>query len=195
MILDEVQTGFGRTGKLFACEHEAVTPDVMTLAKALGGGVAPLAAFVTTPVYWDKMFAENPFIHSTTVTNVAAMAAARVSLRILQEENVPARAAQTGDRILQELKKTQARYPAGIKDVRGKGLLIGVEMASSDLALLTTQFLSMRGVIVAYTLNNPKVIRIEPPLIIPDHLVERVLIAFDESAAQAVELAQSLESD
>ena len=193
MIADEVQTGLGRTGRLFACEHEEVVPDIMTLAKALGGGVAPLGAFVTTPEYWDRVFRENPWIHSTTVVNLAAIAAGRVSLRLIQEEGLPARAERSGNRILHDLRAIQADYPEWIRDVRGRGLFIGVEMASSDLALLITSFLTARGVVVAYTLNNPNVIRIEPPLIISDELIARVLVAFKESAAAAIELAASLE--
>lgn len=193
LILDEVQTGLGRTGKLFACEHEDVVPDILALAKALGGGVAPLAAFITTPTYWDRMFGDNPFIHSTTVVNLAAMAAARVSLKILLAEEIPARAERTGKYILGEIKRIQGLFPDWIRDVRGKGLLIGVEVTHPDLALLVTSFLTGRGVVVAYTLNNPNVIRIEPPLVIPDELVARVITAFEESMAQAVEAIRSLD--
>ena len=193
LILDEVQTGFGRTGRLFACDHEGVIPDVMTMAKALGGGVAPLAAFATTPEHWDRMFAENPWIHSTTVVNLAAMAAARVSLRLIQEEGIPDRAERVGHLLLDGLRAIRAKFPEWVRDVRGRGLLIGVEVSHPDLALLTTSFLTARGVVVAYTLNNPNVIRIEPPLMIPDDVAMRVLAAFEESLSAAVETVKSLE--
>ncbi|HET6385017.1 MAG TPA: aminotransferase class III-fold pyridoxal phosphate-dependent enzyme [Armatimonadota bacterium] len=195
LILDEVQTGLGRTGRLFACQHEDVAPDIMTLAKALGGGVAPLAAMITTPVLWDRMFGENPWIHTTTVVNLVALAAGRVSLRILQEEKISEQAARTGSRLMAELCRVAAPYPDWVVEVRGKGLLIGMEVAHPDLALLMTSFLTARGVIVAYTMNNPKVIRIEPPLIISDALVDRVIAAFEESLKIAVETVQSLSEE
>nr|MDQ2733097.1 aminotransferase class III-fold pyridoxal phosphate-dependent enzyme [Armatimonadota bacterium] len=112
---------------------------------------------------------------------------------ILIEEEIPARAERTGKYILGELKRIQGLFPEWIRDVRGKGLLIGVEVTHPDLALLVTSFLTGRGVVVAYTLNNPNVIRIEPPLVISDELVSRVITAFEESMAQAVEAVKSLD--
>ena len=85
LILDEVQTGLGRTGKMFACEHWDVAPDLMTLAKALGGGVVPIGALLGTPAVWDKVFKENPFIHTSTfgggeMACAAGLAAIRITL-------------------------------------------------------------------------------------------------------------------
>jgi putrescine aminotransferase len=94
--------------------------------------------------------------------------------------------------MLARLSAIQQKYPEWIKEVRGRGLLIGIEMAVPDLALLVTAFMSARGVVVAYTLNNPNVLRMEPPLVIPPYLVERILVAFEESVAEAVETVRSL---
>ncbi|VFT67385.1 putrescine--2-oxoglutarate aminotransferase [Escherichia coli] len=90
MILDEVQTGMGRTGKMFACEHENVQPDILCLAKALGGGVMPIGATIATEEVFSVLF-DNPFLHTTTFGgNPLACAAALATINVLLEQNLPA---------------------------------------------------------------------------------------------------------
>jgi len=166
LILDEVQTGMGRTGTMFACEQEDVTPDIMTLAKALGGGVMPIGAFIATPKAFAP-FAEHPLLHTSTFGgNPLACAAANATIDIIIEEDLPRQAAEKGEYFLEKLKRMQDDFPGVITDVRGKGLLIGVEFADEGLAGSMIFELENEGVLVLYMLNNPKVIRIEPPLII-----------------------------
>lgn len=94
MILDEVQTGMGRTGKMFACEHENVQPDILCLAKALGGGVMPIGATIATEEVFSVLF-DNPFLHTTTFGgNPLACAAALATINVLLEQNLPAQAEQ-----------------------------------------------------------------------------------------------------
>lgn len=94
MILDEVQTGMGRTGKMFACEHENVQPDILCLAKALGGGVMPVGATIATEEVFSVLF-DNPFLHTTTFGgNPLACAAALATINVLLEQNLPAQAEQ-----------------------------------------------------------------------------------------------------
>ena len=193
LILDEVQTGLGRTGKMFACEHYGVAPDLMTLSKALGGGVMPVGAFMGTPMVWDKMFRENPFIHSSTfgggeLACVAALAALEVTL----EEDLPRRAFETGAYFLNGLRQIQAAFPTLLRDARGQGLMLGIEFTDSDIGKLVIGSLVHRGVIAAYTLNNPKVIRFEPPLIITQAEVDTVLETLRVSLADAIELLGDL---
>lgn len=188
LILDEVQTGCGRTGRMFCCEHYGVAPDIMTLAKALGGGVMPIGAFISTPEIW-KVMEPNPLLHSSTFGgNPLACAAAAAAVDVMVEENLPARAAEMGEYLLARLGEVGERRPDLVKEVRGKGLLIGVEFAEDDIAGLVIAGLAQRGIIAAYTLNNPRVIRFEPPLIITREQIGRAVTALEESIAQTAGL-------
>ncbi|UCC69757.1 MAG: aminotransferase class III-fold pyridoxal phosphate-dependent enzyme [Armatimonadota bacterium] len=192
LILDEVQTGFGRTGAMFACERSGVAPDIICLAKALGGGVMPLGAFASTPKIWAAL-EENPYIHSSTLGgNPLACAAGLAALSEIQRLDLPARAKQLGEHALARLRELQGAHPEIIADVRGRGLLIGIQFADSDIAGLVIAGLVQRRVIAAYTLNNPEVIRVEPALTIPEDALDRGLDAFEESVAQTKELVAGL---
>jgi putrescine aminotransferase len=181
LILDEVQTGLGRCGRMFACQLWDVVPDIMCLAKALGGGVMPIGATIARPQIW-RIFQENPLIHSSTFGgNPLACAAALATLEVIEGENLPQKAEKIGNYLLGELQSIKQKYPKLIKDVRGKGLLLGVEFTDEDIGLLTITFLIKRGVLVAYALNNPKVMRLEPPLIISEELLKRVIEALLKS--------------
>ena len=181
LILDEVQTGLGRTGKMFACEHYGVAPHIMTLAKGLGGGVLPLGAFISTPEIW-KVFEDNPLIHSSTLGgNPLACTAGLETLKILQEEDIPAQAAEKGSYWMEELRSLQEQFSDLVKEVRGIGLLIGMEFFDSDVASFLAAEMAERKVLVAYTLNNPQVIRLEPPLTIKKEEIEKVTKALEES--------------
>jgi len=194
MIVDEVQTGFGRTGTMFAVEHEGIAPDIMTMAKALGGGVMPIGAFSATPEVWEASFHENPLIHTTTFGgNPLACVAALATIEVLQEENLPARAAEMGAFFLEQLRQVQARYPDIIKEVRGIGLMIGTEFEVEDVGELVIGGMARRGVVAAYTLNNPHVIRFEPPLIITREEIDTVVRVFEEAVTEAVEMLEGLE--
>lgn len=175
LILDEVQTGMGRTGKMFACEHSNVTPDILCLAKAFGGGVMPIGAFVSTREIWEKLI-DNPFLHTTTFGgNPVCCAAAIANINVLLEENLPERAAVLGDFMLGELRKLAAGYPEVVQEVRGRGLLIGIEFNSNEIGYEVAKGLFAEGVLVAGTLINSKSIRIEPPLVITEELLRQVL--------------------
>jgi putrescine aminotransferase len=185
LILDEVQTGLGRTGRMFAAEWEGVSPDLMTLAKALGGGVESIGAFMGTAEVWEKLFGENPTVHTTTVSSILAYRAALATLDVLEEERLPQRALEVGERLAAGLRQVRDAHPNAIKDVRGRGLLLGVEFHHEDYGLLTIGALAKHGVIVAYTLNNPKVMRFEPPLIISESQVGAVISAFEAALTEA----------
>lgn len=189
LILDEVQTGLGRTGRMFACNHWGVAPDVMTLAKALGGGVVPAGAFVATPPIWEKVFRENPLIHTSTFGgNELACVAGLATLNVIQQEDLPAQAAVKGKKLLLGLQQIQARYPDLLVEARGMGLMIGVEFRDADVGKLVIGGLVHHGVIAAYTLNQAKVMRFEPPLVITDAQIDHVLHAFDVAVGDAKEL-------
>ena len=181
LIADEVQTGMGRTGKMFAVEHWDVAPDILCLGKALGGGVMPLSAFMSTPKIW-KVLEPNPFIHSSTFGgNPLACAAGIAAVNVTLEEDLPGQAERTGAYLIGELEKRREHYPELLLEVRGKGLLIGLKFASQELGYHVAAGLFRRGVLVAGTLLNSKTIRIEPALNIAREVVDKVLAALDET--------------
>jgi putrescine aminotransferase len=193
LIIDEVQTGLGRTGKMFAVEHWGVQPDIITLAKALGGGVVPSGAFSSTPAIWEKAFGDNPLIHTSTFGgNPLACAAGIATLQVLQEENLPACAAERGRQLLAGLTGVQQQYPDVVTQVRGKGLMVGVEFAVEDVAKLVIGGMTRRGVIAAYTLNNPRVIRFEPPLIVSTEQIDTAVSVFAEAVEESVQGLRAL---
>ena len=190
LILDEVQTGFGRTGKLFACQHWGVQPDIMTLAKALGGGVMPIGCFTATPEIW-RAFEPNPLLHSSTFGgNELACIAGLAAIDVLLEEHLSEHAAEMGDELIKGVQAVAEKYPGTITEVRGKGLLIGVEFTDHDIASLIIAGFAQQRILAAYTLNNPCVIRFEPPLNITREHIARVLSAFDLAVAGVISLLE-----
>lgn len=174
LIADEIQTGLGRTGRLWACDWDRVAPDIMTVGKAIGGGVMPLAAFIARPEIWD-VFADNPYIHSSTFGgNPLACAASLAALEVLQEEDLVERARVRGEQLLAGTKAAAAEFPEMVKDVRGRGLLVGVEFADSDVGGLVISGLLQHGILAAFAINNREVLRLEPPAVITEAEVDRV---------------------
>ena len=168
LIADEVQTGMGRTGKIFAMEHWNVVPDILCLGKSLGGGVMPLSAFISSRKVWKKL-EENPFLHTTTFGgNPLACAAGIAAVNVMLEENLPLQAAKKGAFMLKELQKLQHRYPHLMTSVHGKGLLIGIDFIDHHIGYEVAAGLFRKGILVAGTLLSAQTIRVEPALNIPD---------------------------
>lgn len=181
LIADEIQTGMGRTGKLWGVDHWNVEPDIMCLGKSIGGGVMPLSAFISTPQIWEALI-PNPVIHSTTFGgNPIACAAGIAAITVTLEEDLPGQAAMKGEYLLQELAVLQARYPQVLSGVRGKGLLIGLEFPSDAIGYQCAGALFRRGVLVAGTYSKARTVRIEPPLGIPMELLREVLNRLEDS--------------
>jgi putrescine aminotransferase len=175
LVLDEVQTGMGRCGFNFAGEREDVDPDIMVLAKSLGGGVMPIGATMGTAAVWNN-FEQNPLAHTSTFGgNELACAAARAALAVLVEDNLARQAAVTGAHFLAGLHTLKEDYGDLIAEVRGVGLMIGIDMVSSDVSQLFIAYVLQLGVLIAFALNKPGVIRIEPPLIMDTATVDEVL--------------------
>ncbi len=192
LIMDEVQTGLGRTGKLFACEHWGVEPDIMCLSKALGGGVMPIGAVVATPEVFEP-YNTNPYLHSSTFGgNPLACTAGYAALKTLIEEGLVERAAELGEYALTRLLSLKEKYPRVIAAVRGKGLLLGVEFVNDGAGGCMISNLLDMGVIVLHSLNNHKVIRMMPPAVISDEQLKRALDAFGESVAMVNEVIDDI---
>jgi len=172
LVLDEIQTGMGRTGRLFACEHEGVAPDVMALAKGLGSGM-PIGALLAT----DKAAqAFVPGTHGTTFGgNPLACAAGLASLEALLEDNIIVQnVGALGKHFMSGLESLKAKYPF-IRDVRGQGLLIGMELDFEGREIVTECL--KQGFLINCTVNT--VLRFMPPLIISEEEIDQLIGALD----------------
>jgi putrescine aminotransferase len=183
LILDEVQTGMGRTGKMFCCEHYGVAPDIMCLAKAFGGGVVPAGAVVGRREIFSRLF-DNPFLHTSTFGgNPLACAAALATINVMIEDKLPQRAAVLGERMLAGLRAAVAGHEDIVVDVRGKGLLMALEFHDDATGFELGKRMLGRGVLVSGTLVNARVIRVEPPLTITEAEADYVCKSVEESLA------------
>jgi putrescine aminotransferase len=180
LIADEIQTGMGRTGKLWGVDHWDVVPDIMCIGKSIGGGVMPLSAFISTAEIWEVMI-PNPIIHSTTFGgNPLACAAGLAAIEVTLDEDLPGQAASKGSFLLRELGCLQQNYPSVLQEAHGKGLLIGLEFPTPEIGWKVASGLFKRGVLVAGTYANAKVIRVEPALGIPMELLKEMLNRLEE---------------
>ena len=192
LIADEVQTGIGRTGTWFGVEHDGVKPDLMACAKALGGGVMPLGAIIGTPAAWQGLI-EAPFLHTSTFGgNQMACAAGVATIKAIKEEDLLRRSVETGAYFKAGLEQIQKEFPEVIAEVRGKGMMLGVELTREGAGGMLMSLMIDKSIIVAYTLNNPKVIRIEPPLIMPKEVVDYVLENFRSAVAMTASVIEDL---
>jgi putrescine aminotransferase len=181
LIADEIQTGMGRTGKMWGVDHWNVVPDIMCLGKSIGGGVMPLSAFIANPTVWEVMI-PNPIIHSTTFGgNPIACAAGLAAIEVTLEEDLPGQAAAKGDFLLRELAGLQRKYPQVLSEAHGKGLLIGMEFPVQEIGWQVAAGLFKRGVLVAGTYSRAQVIRIEPALGIPMELLQEMLNRLEDT--------------
>jgi putrescine aminotransferase len=181
LIADEIQTGMGRTGKLWGLDHWNVVPDIMCVGKSIGGGVMPLSAFISTPEIWEVMI-PNPIIHSTTFGgNPLACAAGLAAVQVTLEEDLPGQAAAKGEFLLRELGCLQQRYPQVLREAHGKGLLLGLEFPAQEVGWKVASGLFKRGVLVAGTYSRAEVIRIEPALGISVDLLTEMLSRLEDT--------------
>ncbi len=184
LILDEVQTGMGRTGKMFCCEHYGVAPDLMCLAKAFGGGVVPAGAVVGRREIFERLF-DNPFLHTSTFGgNPLACAAALATINVLIRERLPERAAVLGERMLAGIRRAVRGFDKLVVAVRGKGLLMALEFSDDAIGFEFGKQMLERGILVSGTLVNARTIRIEPPLTMTEEEADYVCQAIGESLEQ-----------
>jgi predicted acetylornithine/succinylornithine family transaminase/N-acetyl-ornithine/N-acetyl-lysine deacetylase len=167
LIVDEVQTGFGRTGRLFACEHYNLQPDILCLAKSIAGGV-PMGAICLGPRVIDSGRIGRGVHGSTFGGNPLACAAALTVLDIIEREELPQRAAELGAYALERLRSLQSPL---IREVRGRGLLLGIELKRRIQPYL--EQLIERGILALPA--GPNVLRLLPPLVITREQLERVI--------------------
>lgn len=185
LIADEVQTGLGRTGKLWGVDHWDVKPDIIAVAKSLGGGVMPISTFCSTEEIWQCMMNPNPFIHTTTTGGGAlACSAAIAAIHVTLREKLWEVAAAKGEYIMPKVKALAEKYPQVYKSVTGKGLLIGQHFNTPEIGYEIAARLFKRGVLVAGTLTSATTIRIEPPLVITYEQIDEGLNRLEETVAE-----------
>ena len=191
-IADEVQSGFGRTGKMFAIEHYGVTPDILVTAKGIADGF-PLSAFTTRP---EIAAAYKPGDHlSTFGGNPVSCAAALANIQFMQNEDLPTRAAKMGEYAIQKLQDLQKQNSI-IGEVRGLGLMIGVELvrdekltpANSEAEAIRDSLLR-QGVLIGVGGVYGNVVRFQPPLIITKEQINHAMSAFASALAEVAQPA------
>lgn len=185
LIADETRSGIGVTGTMFAVEHEGVVPDLLVVGGALGGGVMPLAGYVTRRELNDRVYGRrDPTLHaSTTGGNPAACAAGMATLRTIEQDGLLARASEGGRRLLTSLGELRRRHPEAIGEVRGIGLFAEVQLDADADAVAATAF--DRGLSCEAEPSLPGIV-LRPPLLVGDEEIDGGVEALGEAIALAV---------
>jgi 4-aminobutyrate aminotransferase len=187
LIFDEIPTGLGKTGRLFACEHEGVTPDILVLGKALGGGILPIAAVLARPEL--DVCSNWAYGHYTHEKNPVTARAALATIAIIEEERLVENAALMGEYALSKLRELQRDHPL-IGDVRGRGCLVGVELVldrdsrqpANDAADAVLYAALGRGLSFKVSIGN--VLTLAPPLIVNREHIDQAVSILDESLTE-----------
>ena len=187
-IADEVQTGLGRCGFRFACDREGVVPDVMTLAKGLSGGIVPVGAYVARTSVWNRAYAKAPLVHTSTFGgSEIACAAALAAMEVLEDDDLAGVARVRGAQLLAGARSVAADFPEVVAEVRGLGLLVGVELSHEGYGGWIIPEMLKAGVTAAWTLNQQRVIRLEPPLVVTEGEVAQAIDALRAGVRTAAE--------
>lgn len=187
-IADEIQTGFARTGRLFACEHEGIVPDLITTAKGIAGGL-PLAAVTGRAELMDAVHGGG--LGGTYGGNPVACAAALAALETIEQDNLVERARAIGDVLLSRLRALAERYDI-IGDVRGRGAMVAMELVAGagdktpnpEALASVVKYCHAKGLILLTAGTYGNVIRLLPPLVISDALLDEGLTIIEEAFAQ-----------
>lgn len=168
LIFDEVQTGFGRTGKWFACQHAGIVPDLLCIGKSMSGGVIPVSACCGTLAVW-KRYIDNPFLFTSTFGgNPLAMSAVIATVNVILDEDLLEKATRRGVQLKGGLEILSANFPDIIREVRGRGLMLAVEFLRNDYGVQWSKQLLDNGVLVSGTLVSATTVRVCPPLVITE---------------------------
>jgi acetylornithine/succinyldiaminopimelate/putrescine aminotransferase len=186
LILDEIQTGFGRTGKWFASEHYGVVPDIMTVAKSLGGSIVPISAAIYTEELREFLI-PNPFIHLSTFggSDLACVVALAVIAEI-EETGLVEHAAKVGTRLVAGLHRIKDAHPEVIAEVRHLGLMTGLKYTEDGYGVRMSHQLSRHGVLAIYSGNEPSVMRLMPSLVITAEEIDFLLEAIEASVTDLI---------
>lgn len=189
LIIDEIQTGLGRTGTMWRCDAEEIVPDIMTFGKSFGGGLVPATGIIARPKLWIDELVEDPNLlgSPTFGGNPLSSAAALATIRYIIKNDIPGMCKKKGEKIIGILKLLQEKYPKLLKEVRGAGLLISMEFPETEIGYFIAKNLFDRHFLTAGTLNNSKVIRIEPPAVVSYESIDKLGKTLDEVFSLAVD--------
>ena len=183
LILDEIQTGFGRTGKMFCAEHTGLVPDILTLGKSMGGGIYPITATVYREELGDFILT-NPFIHlSTFGGSDLGCIVALATIEFIIENRLPEHATAMGERFQAGFDALQGKYTDLFLESRRKGLMMGLQFTNDSIGPRMSYQLAENSVLALFSGNEPSVMRLMPPLVIQPQEVDLVLEALDRSMA------------
>ncbi len=169
LIFDEIQSGFGRTGTLFVFQQYGVVPDILCMAKAMGGGL-PLGAFASSDVIFEAFKYDPPLNHVTTFGgHPVSCAASHAALSVLLSENLMSRAA-----VIESTVRETLKHPA-IKEIRGKGAMLGIQLHTYEQTKRVVETCFERGILLGWTLHSNTLIRVAPPLVISDDELQETL--------------------
>lgn len=187
LILDEIQTGFGRTGRMFAAEHDGVKPDIIVVSKALSAGVMPISASVTSTEIWNKAYAAEDrwsSLISTYRGNPKACAAAIKTIEILTRDGLVEHARKMGEYALQRLQDLKTHHK-NLKEVRGLGLLLAIEFPNENISSYTlSRMLNKHHIILGTCDHRPDVIHFNPPLNVQREEIDQAVEALDETCSK-----------
>jgi len=182
LIVDEIQTGFGRTGQWFASEYYHVAGDIMTMAKGMASGM-PIGGFIASRELMAQ-FSDPPLVHCTTFGgNPVCCAAAVATIKVIEEENILQNSRDRGAELLRGMNALRERYPQLVKEVRGRGLLTAIEFHRPEDTAAFAAKVKALGAIVCWTVNSGTTVRVSPPLVITQEEVARALDIFERALA------------
>lgn len=181
LIIDEVKTGLGKTGYMFICDYYKITPDILVLGKSLGGGLIPIGALIAKKALWKKFGLSFPMSASSFAGNILACRAALETIEVLQQDGLLDDCKKKGVFLIEALRQCISKYPTIIKNVNGIGLLIGVESFSSTKTLYLSKDLINQGVLAVPAFGNQSVLMIEPPIIISNDQIQKIIDALNIS--------------
>jgi putrescine aminotransferase len=185
-IVDEVKTGIGKTGRMFAFEYDEVMPDIIVAGKSLGGGVMPIGALIAKRKLWGRFGLSFPMSSSSAAGNAPACAAALATLEVVETEQLCRNASQLGDELMAELTNLVEECPTVFRKVAGRGLLVGLHALNASLAFKVIQSCIRRGVLLMTSYLDRSRIIIEPPLCITKSQIDVVAEALRNAALDAV---------
>ena len=186
LIFDEIQTGFGRTGKMFCAEHSGVVPDIMTVGKSLGGSLYPITATIYRKELGDFLML-HPFVHLSTFGGAdLGCLVGLAAIDYIIKNDLPGNARAMGDRFQTGFDRLRDKYPEMLVETRRKGLMMGLQFTNDSIGPRMSYQLGQNGVLAFYSGNDPSVMRLMPSLVIKAEEVDFVLEALDRSIAAVI---------
>jgi putrescine aminotransferase len=180
-ILDEIKTGIGKTGRMFACEHENAVPDILVLGKSLGGGLMPVGAVVAREKLWKRFGMSFSISASSFAGNVLACRAAIETIRCVRKGDLIAQCRAKGELLLERFAELARAYPDVVRTASGRGLLIGLEARNAAIAMMLAREMITNNVLTLPAYGNAACLMIEPPLVISFDQVKTVADTFTKA--------------